>query len=122
MVDPQRMNWLWRLIWEVAGLQPAELVDALHAMRIPADQRLVRSWLLDNRDERFSQVSMTEIERNLRAIAALRRARQEAAGKLPLPAPEPAKPAEPAEDSTAAPEYQVYAAMAAELAARAQDD
>lgn len=116
------MNWLWRLIWEVAGLQPAELVDALHAMRIPADQRQVRSWLLDNRDERFSQVSMTEIERNLRAIAALRRARQEAAGKLPLPAAEPAKPAEPAEDSTAAPEYQVYAAMAAELAARAQDD
>ncbi|MCW8808262.1 MAG: hypothetical protein OQK79_09140 [Rhodanobacter sp.] len=122
MVDPQRMNWLWRLIWEVAGLQPTELVDALHAMRIPVDQRLVRSWLLDNRDERFSTMSMTEIERNLRAIAALRHARREAAGKPPLPAAKPAEPVTPADDSTAAPEYQVYAALAAELAARAQDD
>ena len=37
--DPQRMNWLWRLVCELAELRPADVVEALHAAQIPVADR-----------------------------------------------------------------------------------
>ncbi|MDE2249234.1 MAG: hypothetical protein KGM46_00255 [Pseudomonadota bacterium] len=75
--NPQRMNWLWRLICEVADIRPAEVVEALHSLQIPVDQLRARSWVVSDRDDNFSPMSIAELERNLRALLALRAARRE---------------------------------------------
>lgn len=75
--DPQRMNWLWRLICEVAEIRPAEVVEALHSLKIPVDQQRARSWTVSDRDDSFFPMSIAELERNLRALQVLRTARRE---------------------------------------------
>ncbi len=72
--DPQRMNWLWRLVCEVADVRPAEVVEALHAAQVPVDLGRARSWVASDSEDNFFPVSMTEIERNLRAVLLLREA------------------------------------------------
>ncbi|PWK82726.1 hypothetical protein [Fulvimonas soli] len=71
--DPQRMNWLWRLVCEVAELQPGRLVEALHAAQVPVDLQRVRSWSVPDTDDAFFPMTLAEVERNLRALVALRR-------------------------------------------------
>lgn len=75
--DPQRMNWLWRLVCEVAELHPAEVVEALHATQVPVDQARVRSWCVSDRDDSFFPISIAEMERNLRAVLLQREALRE---------------------------------------------
>lgn len=75
--DPKRMNWLWRLICEVAEIRPAEVVEALHSLKIPVDQQRARSWIVSDRDDSFFPMSIAELERNLRALQVLRAARRE---------------------------------------------
>ncbi|HZX72572.1 MAG TPA: hypothetical protein VFE77_17375 [Rhodanobacter sp.] len=72
--NPQRMNWLWRLICEAAELRPADVVEALHASQIPVDQARARSWLASDLDDSFFPISIAEVERNLRALLLLREA------------------------------------------------
>jgi hypothetical protein len=72
--DPMRMNWLWRLICEVADVQAPELVEALQAAQVAVDQRLVRSWSVSDRDDSFFPMTIAEVERNLRALVASRAA------------------------------------------------
>ncbi len=71
--DPQRMNWLWRLLCEVADVSSADVVDALHASQIPIDQTRARSWVVSDRDDAFFPISIAEVERNLRAVLQLRK-------------------------------------------------
>ena len=66
--DPQRMNWLWRLVCELAELRPSEVVEALHATQVPVDQARVRSWFVSDRDDSFFPITIAEMERNLRAV------------------------------------------------------
>ena len=80
--DPQRMNWLWRLVCEVAEIRPAEVVEALHALQVPVDQQRARSWTVSDRDDSFFPMSIAEVERNLRALVELRTARREE-GEVP---------------------------------------
>lgn len=75
--DPQRMNWLWRLVCEVAEIRPAEVVEALHSLQVPVDQQRARSWTVSDRDDSFFPMSIAEVERNLRALVELRAARRE---------------------------------------------
>lgn len=75
--DPQRMNWLWRLICEVADVRPADVVEALHATQVPVDQSRARSWFVSDRDDNFFPISIAEVERNLRALLLLREALRE---------------------------------------------
>lgn len=75
--DPQRMNWLWRLVCEVAELGPADVVEALHASQVPVDQTRARSWFVSDRDDSFFPISIAEVERNLRAVLLLRQAVRE---------------------------------------------
>lgn len=70
--DPQRMNWLWRLICEVAELRAADVVEALHAAQVPVDQSRARSWIVSDRDDGFFPISIVEMERNLRSLLELR--------------------------------------------------
>ena len=70
--DPQRMNWLWRLVCELAELRPSDVVEALHAAQIPVDLARARSWVVSDRDDNFFPISIAELERNLRALLALR--------------------------------------------------
>ena len=70
--DPQRMNWLWRLVCDLAELRPADVVEALHAVQIPVDLARARSWVVSDRDDNFFPISIAELERNLRALLALR--------------------------------------------------
>lgn len=81
--DPQRMNWLWRLVCEVAEIRPAEVVDALHSLQVPVDQQRARSWTVSDRDDSFFPMSIAELERNLRALVQLRTARREE-GEAPV--------------------------------------
>jgi uncharacterized protein YehS (DUF1456 family) len=83
-VDPQRMNWLWRLIREVADLDTAQLVEALHASGIAVNGQRVDSWLASDRTDAFFPISIAELERNLRAVLALR-IQREAAGAAAMP-------------------------------------
>lgn len=80
--DPQRMNWLWRLVCEVAEIRPVEVVEALHSLQIPVDQQRARSWTVSDRDDNFFPMSIAEVERNLRALLVLRTARREE-GEIP---------------------------------------
>lgn len=75
--DPQRMNWLWRLVCEVADIRSVEVVEALHALQIPVDQQRARSWTVSDSDDSFFPMSIAEVERNLRALIVLRTARRE---------------------------------------------
>jgi hypothetical protein len=75
--DPQRMNWLWRLVCDLAELRPADVVEALHAAQIPVDLARARSWVVSDRDDNFFPISIAELERNLRALLALREVMRE---------------------------------------------
>ncbi|MFC5524529.1 hypothetical protein ACFPPA_02105 [Rhodanobacter ginsengisoli] len=70
--DPMRMNWLWRLICEVADVQAAEMVEALQDMQVAVDQQRVRSWSVSDRDDSFFPMTIAEVERNMRALVASR--------------------------------------------------
>jgi hypothetical protein len=76
-VDPQRMNWLWRLVAEVADLKTVQVVDALHAAGIGINAQRVESWSASDQGADFFPLSIAELERNLRAVLALRHAEQE---------------------------------------------
>ena len=81
-VDPQRMNWLWRLICELGAVDSAEVVQALHAAQVPVDLRRVKSWTVSDREASFFPLTLAEMERNLRCVLALRQARTEADREL----------------------------------------
>jgi DNA mismatch repair protein MutH len=81
-VDPQRMNWLWRLICEVAALQPAEVAEALHGAQVPVDLQRVRGWVASDTEEHFFPLTIAELERNLRALAMLRATQHKVAAAL----------------------------------------
>ena len=76
-IDPQRMNWLWRLVCELAELRPADIVEALHAMQVPVDLARARSWVVVDHDDGFFPISIAELERNVRALLALREVTRE---------------------------------------------
>jgi hypothetical protein len=82
--DPQRMNWLWRLVCELAELRPADVVEALHAAQIPVDLARARSWVVSDRDDNFFPISIAELERNVRALLALREVMRENQALLDL--------------------------------------
>ena len=77
-VDPQRMNWLWRLICELAAVEPFEVVEALHLATVPVDLHRVESWTVSDREPWFFPITLAEMERNVRALLDLRRARADA--------------------------------------------
>lgn len=83
-IDPQRMNWLWRLVCEVGAIEATEVVQALHAAGVPVDRRRVESWAVNDRDDAFFPITLAELERNLRAMAALRRT-EEAPSRPAMP-------------------------------------
>ncbi|MET0331424.1 MAG: hypothetical protein ABW154_08330 [Dyella sp.] len=76
-VDPQRMNWLWRLVVEVADLKTTQVVDALHAAGVGINAQRVESWSGSDQGADFFPLSIAELERNLRSVLALRHAEQE---------------------------------------------
>ncbi|MEO8778086.1 MAG: hypothetical protein ABI389_05375 [Rhodanobacter sp.] len=78
--DPQRMNWLWRLVCEVADIRPAEVVEALHVTHVPIDLGRARSWVAGDDEEGFLSLSIAELERNLRALVLLREDNPESRG------------------------------------------
>ncbi len=71
-VDPQRINWLWRLICELASVESVEVVAALHAQSVPVNLRRVQSWTVSDREASFFPITLAEMERNVRALIALR--------------------------------------------------
>jgi hypothetical protein len=77
-LDPQRVNWLWRLVCEVSGLDANDVVAALHAMQVPVDHQRVASWLASDRDDDYFPLTVAEMERNLRSVLALRKTLAEA--------------------------------------------
>jgi len=81
-VDPQRMNWLWRLICELGAVDAPEVMEALHAAQVPVDLRRVKSWTVSDREASFFPITLAELERNLRSVLALRLARREAQTQL----------------------------------------
>ena len=95
--DPQRMNWLWRLICETAELDMTELLEALHAAQIPIDLSRMRRWSVSDRDDTFFPMSIAEIERNLRMLVALRKAKKNGPA-APAEVPAHARKEEPVVD------------------------
>jgi hypothetical protein len=89
-VDPQRMNWLWRLICELGAVDAPEVMEALHAAQVPVDLRRVKSWTVSDREASFFPITLAELERNLRSVLALRLAVREAQTQLQHASVEPA--------------------------------
>ncbi|TAM58245.1 MAG: hypothetical protein EPN49_13135 [Rhodanobacter sp.] len=81
-VDPMRMNWLWRLVCEVADLKPADVIEALHAAHVPVDLQRVHSWIAIEKDDFSLPLTLAELERNLRALALFRRTRDAVSAAL----------------------------------------
>jgi hypothetical protein len=77
-VDPQRMNWLWQLILEATDLDPDEVRAALTASGVAATGARLHSWQVSDRDDAYFPLSLAELERNLRAVVALKKQRAEA--------------------------------------------
>ncbi|HEU4670487.1 MAG TPA: hypothetical protein VFR91_07250 [Dyella sp.] len=75
-VDPQRLNWLWRLICELGEVAPEEVVEALHAALVPVDAKRARAWVTSDQEPGFFPITLAELERNVRSLIALRQARQ----------------------------------------------
>jgi hypothetical protein len=84
-LDPQRVNWLWRLVCEVSGLDAHDVVAALHAMQVPVDHKRVASWLASDRDDDYFPLTVAEMERNLRSVLAVRKAHADAADDSAAP-------------------------------------
>lgn len=85
-VDPQRMNWLWQLILQATDLDPVDVCAALNAIGVGATEKRLASWQVTDRDDRYFPLSIAELERNLRAVIAWRKARGEAeTGVEPVP-------------------------------------
>jgi hypothetical protein len=85
-VDPQRMNWLWQLILQATDLKPEEVRAALNAMGVGATDQRLASWSVGDRDERYFPLTIAELERNLRAVVAMKQKRAEAQEKPAAPA------------------------------------
>jgi hypothetical protein len=77
-VDPQRMNWLWQLIVQATDLDPVDVRKALNAMGVGATDKRVASWQVGDRDADYFPLTIAELERNLRAMVAWRKARNDA--------------------------------------------
>ena len=76
-VDPQRMNWLWQLVLQATDLSPAEVRTALNAMGVPVTEQRVASWGVGDQAENYFPMTIAEVERNLRAVVALKKKRAE---------------------------------------------
>jgi len=74
-VDPQRMNWLWQLVLQATDLSPAEVREALNAMGVPVTDQRVASWGVSDQAENYFPMTIAEVERNLRAVIALKKAK-----------------------------------------------
>ena len=77
-VDPQRMNWLWQLILQSTDLDPDEVREALVASGVAATSKRLHSWQVSDRDDAYFPLSIAELERNLRAVVALKKQRADA--------------------------------------------
>lgn len=71
-VQPQKMNWLWRLICEAGYITVDEVVAALHAAHIDVEPARAASWLRSEGDDGYFPLSIAELEQNLRMILAAR--------------------------------------------------
>lgn len=71
-VQPEKMNWLWRLICESGYITVDDVVSALRAANIPVDSARARGWLLSQGDDGYFPLSIAELERNLRLILSAR--------------------------------------------------
>jgi hypothetical protein len=78
-VDPQRMNWLWQLILQATDLDPVDVRKALNATGVGATDKRLASWQVGDRDEDYFPLTIAELERNLRAVVAWKKARADAA-------------------------------------------
>lgn len=87
-VDPQRMNWLWQLILQATDLKPDEVRAALNAIGVAATDKRLASWAVSDRDENYFPLTIAELERNLRAVVAVKQKRAEAAAQPQAPAPD----------------------------------
>jgi len=77
-VDPQRMNWLWQLILQSTDLDPDEVREALVASGVAATSKRLHSWQVSDQDDAYFPLSIAELERNLRAVVALKKQRADA--------------------------------------------
>jgi hypothetical protein len=73
-LDPQRVNWLWRLVCEASGLTAREVLDGLHFAEVGANLQRVESWLANDNDDNYFPLTIAEMERNLRSVLAMRKA------------------------------------------------
>ena len=71
-VDPEKMNWLWRLICESGYITVDDVVSALREANIQVDAFRARGWLLSQGDDGYFPLSIAELEQNLRLILAAR--------------------------------------------------
>jgi hypothetical protein len=86
-VDPQRMNWLWQLILQSTDLDTADVRAGLLAMGVAATEKRLHSWQVSDRDDDYFPLSIAELERNLRAVVALKKQRAEKAEAAAAPTP-----------------------------------
>jgi len=85
-VDPQRMNWLWQLVLQATDLKPEDVRAALNAAGVAATDARVASWAVSDQADNYFPMTIAEVERNLRAVIALKKARvEEHRGQSPLP-------------------------------------
>lgn len=78
-VDPQRMNWLWQLILQSTDLDPNDVRKALNATGVGATDKRMKGWQAGDRDDDYFPLTIAELERNLRAVVAWKKARNDQA-------------------------------------------
>lgn len=77
-VDPQRMNWLWQLVLQATDLSPSAVRAALNATGVPVTDQRVASWSAGDGDDDYFPLTLAELERNLRAVVAVKQKDDEA--------------------------------------------
>jgi len=73
VVDPNRMNWLWKLVAALDQLAPADVSEACQVAGIPLPKNRVKAWSYAEDNPDFSALNVDELERTVRALIAWRR-------------------------------------------------
>lgn len=82
-VQPQKMNWLWRLVCEAGYITVDDVVAALHAANIDVGHARATGWLRSEGDDGYFPLTIAELEQNLRLILSLRAEARPGQGDAP---------------------------------------
>lgn len=86
-LDPNEVNWLWKLIGEAAGVFPREVKAALEGAANPLPLNRVKAWAYGEQNPSRSAMNLTELVTVLEALIQHRAKAKDVESLQPLGRP-----------------------------------